>query len=84
MSFGIFIQLLKLCGAIHDFDCSPKALPLVRFYPALASLISDSLPAPKVGGALGDLLPLEKYTSRSFLLIPKICIFVGFQEIKNR
>ena len=28
MLFGIFIQLLKLCGAILKFACSPKALPL--------------------------------------------------------
>jgi len=28
MVFMVFIQLLKLCGAIHDFDCFPKALPL--------------------------------------------------------
>ncbi|MEI6138456.1 MAG: hypothetical protein WCP85_04290 [Mariniphaga sp.] len=42
MLFGIFIQLLKLCGAIHDFNCSPKALPLVGLYSALVTLISDS------------------------------------------
>ena len=28
MLFGVFIQLLKFCGAIRDFDCFPKALPL--------------------------------------------------------
>ena len=41
--FDIVIQLLKLCGAFQNFDCSPKALPLDRLYSALASRISDSV-----------------------------------------
>jgi hypothetical protein len=27
MLFVVFLQLLKLCGAIHNFACCPKALP---------------------------------------------------------
>ena len=50
MLFGIFVQILKFCGALHDYDCSPKGLPMDSLYSVLASLISDSLPAPKVGG----------------------------------
>jgi len=48
--FDIVIQLLKLCGAFQNFDCSPKWLSMDSLYSVLASLISDSLPAPKVGG----------------------------------
>jgi hypothetical protein len=29
MLFVIFHQLLKLCGALHNFACFPKALPFV-------------------------------------------------------
>jgi len=28
MLFVVFLQLLKLCGAIHNLDYCPKALPL--------------------------------------------------------
>ena len=50
MLFVVFPKLLKLCGVIHNFDCFPKALPLVVVssfpkalpYWALASLIFDS------------------------------------------
>jgi hypothetical protein len=28
MLFMMFMQLMKVCGAIHDFDRFPKALPL--------------------------------------------------------
>jgi hypothetical protein len=59
MLFGIFIQLLKFCGSIYDFDCSPKGLPMDSLYSVLASLISDSLSAPKVG-CIGRLTPYGK------------------------
>ncbi len=32
MLFVIFIQLLILCGALHNFACFPKSLPLDCFF----------------------------------------------------
>ena len=36
MLFGIFMQILKFCGAFQNFDCFPKALPMDSLYSVFA------------------------------------------------